>query len=81
MRDDDAQQAFSKLQLGVAERELRKATTVYPEFADAWTLLGRVHEKLSEPEQAKKDYQQALSADSRLAEPYRELAEILVPLG
>ena len=53
-----------------------KATTVYPQFADAWTLLDRVHEKLSEPDQAKKDYQQALSADARLAEPYRQLAEM-----
>ena len=51
---EDAEEAFSKLQLAVAERELTKATTAYPEFADAWTLLGRVHEKLAEPDQAKK---------------------------
>src|SRR5215472_7100153 len=39
-----AKEVFSKTQLDIAERELKKATTVYPQFAVAWTLLGRVHD-------------------------------------
>lgn len=40
-----AKEAFTRTHLDIAERELRKATTVYPQFAVAWTLLGRVHKK------------------------------------
>jgi tetratricopeptide (TPR) repeat protein len=73
---ENAQQAFAKTELDKAERELKKATNVYPRFALAWTLLGRVHDKEARLDEAKEDYLRALSADSRLIRPYRRLAEI-----
>ena len=73
---EKAKDAFSKDQLDIAERELKKATTAYPQFGLAWILLGRIHDTQARLEQAQADYWRALSADSRLARPYRRLAEI-----
>jgi len=71
---DNAQEAFAKTKLNVAELELKRATDIYPRFAIAWTLLGSVHEKQARLDQAKADYLQAMSADSRLvSKPFLNL--------
>jgi tetratricopeptide (TPR) repeat protein len=73
---EKAQRALGHAQVYIAENELRKAVAIYPHFAVAWALLGKVHEKQSRVDEAKADYVHALSADSGLTQLYYRLAEI-----
>jgi len=81
----DAKKAFEKAQneekkgkLDDAQKELDKATTIYPKYAAAWYELGRVQEQLKNEEGARKSYAQALAADSKYVGPYSQLASIAV---
>jgi len=81
----DAKKAFEKAQndqkkgkLEDAQKELEKATTIYPKYAAAWYDLGRLQEQLKNDEGAKKSYAQALAADSKYVNPYNQLASIAV---
>jgi tetratricopeptide (TPR) repeat protein len=81
MAPKDARKAFEKgreqarkKKLPEAKKELEKAVTIYPKFANAWQDLGRVLEQMDQPAEAKKAYQEALNADSKLVEPYVQLA-------
>ena len=73
---EKAQRALGRARIDIAENELRKAVGIYPHFAVAWALLGRVHEKQSRVDEANADYVRALSADSKMTQPYYCLAEI-----
>lgn len=59
-----------------AEKELTKAVQEYPKFAAAWASLGMVHQSLNQLDQAEKDYNQSVAADSQYAKPYIGLAVI-----
>jgi tetratricopeptide (TPR) repeat protein len=81
----DAKKAFEKAQndkkkdkLEDAQKELVKATTIYPKYAAAWYELGLLQEQSKNDEDAKKSYAQALAADSRYVNPYAQLAGIAV---
>src|SRR5258708_2254738 len=81
----DARHAFEKAQKELAqkktedaEKELDKAVQVYPNFAAAWSLLGEIHERQNQFEQAQKDYSQAIASDPVFVNPYFGLAAIAV---
>ena len=57
-----------------AEKELRKAVTIYPKYAAAWLELGNVQQKQDERDAARESYNQALAADSKFVSPILELA-------
>jgi tetratricopeptide (TPR) repeat protein len=59
-----------------AEKELTKAVQAYPKFAAAWALLGIVHQNLNQSDEASKDFNQSIAADSQYAKPYFGLAVI-----
>ncbi|MCZ2151577.1 MAG: tetratricopeptide repeat protein [Bryobacterales bacterium] len=81
MAPKDAKKAFDKgrdqarkKKYPEARKELEKAVTIYPRFANAWQDLGRVLENMDQPAEARKAYEQALASDGKLVEPYVQLA-------
>jgi hypothetical protein len=79
----DAKKAFEKAEGDLrknkwedAEKELTKATTIYPKYAAAWYQLGRVQEYNENADAAKSSFTQALAADSKYVNPYCALATI-----
>lgn len=79
----DAKKAFEKAEGDLkkdkwddAEKELTKATTVYPKYAAAWYQLGRVQEHDKNTDAARNSYTKALAADSKYVNPYAGLALI-----
>ena len=73
---EKAQKEVDKDNLKDAEKELTKAVQEYPKFAAAWALLGMVHQKFKQYDNAQKDYNQSIAADSQYAKPYFGLAVI-----
>lgn len=85
MAPKDAKKAFEKAQndekknkLEDAQKELEKATEIYPKYAAAWYELGRVQEHLKNDDGAKKSYANALAADAKYVNPYNQLASIAI---
>jgi tetratricopeptide repeat protein len=52
-----------------AEKYLKKAVEVYPQFAAAWTLLGDIHRQRNEFDAARTDYARAAAADPQFVNP------------
>lgn len=73
---EKAQKAVAKENLKEAEKELTKAVQEFPKFAAAWALLGMVHQNLKDLDQAMKDFNQSIAADSQYVKPYFGLATI-----
>jgi tetratricopeptide (TPR) repeat protein len=73
---EKAQKEVDKENLKDAEKELTKAVQEYPKFAAAWALLGMVHQSFKQFDDAQKDYNQSIAADSQYAKPYFGLAVI-----
>ena len=59
-----------------AEKQLRKAVEIYPQFAAAWTLLGDLHREHNDFNTARADYAQAIAADPQFVSPTYGLAVI-----
>ena len=59
-----------------AEKEFEKAVQIYPKYSTAWFELGRVKELRNDTEGARTAYAEALAADSKYINPYRQLALI-----
>jgi tetratricopeptide (TPR) repeat protein len=59
-----------------AERELTKATTIYPKYAAAWYELGVAYHQQNKVEEAKRAYEESVKADSKFVSPYERLALI-----
>ena len=57
-----------------ALKELDKAVEIYPNYAVAWSLMAEIHRLQNQFEPAKKEYAQALAADSKFLSPYFGLA-------
>ena len=57
-----------------ASKELTKAVELYPEFASAWHLLGRVRLEQQDRPAASQAFKEAKAADSEYANPYLSLA-------
>lgn len=56
-----------------AQRNLKKATQIYPGFAEAWLQLGKI-QKASDPQGAHESFSKALAADPKFVLPYEQLA-------
>jgi hypothetical protein len=52
-----------------AEKQLKKAVEIYPQFAAAWTLLGDIHRQRNEFDVARTDYARAAAADPQFVNP------------
>ncbi|MBV9608597.1 MAG: tetratricopeptide repeat protein, partial [Acidobacteria bacterium] len=74
-------EAARKGNVAEAEKQLEKATQIYPQFATAWYYLGMVHERQKEIEPAKKAYEQATAADAKYVAPYIQLAMLAAVEG
>ena len=78
----DAMRAYEKAQKikadkpAEAEKDLAKATHIYPNFAAAWTLLGDMHRQRNDFEEARAEYAQAIAADPQFVNPTYGLAMI-----
>lgn len=59
-----------------AEKSLQKAVEIYPQYAAAWTELGRLQFASHDNAGAQHSFQQAVSADPKYAKPYLWLAQI-----
>jgi tetratricopeptide (TPR) repeat protein len=51
---------------------------VYPQFAAAWNLLGDIHRENKQLDQARTDYEHAISADPQFVNPTYSLAMISI---
>lgn len=71
---DKGRDAAKKGKWNEAQKEFEKAVESYPKFANAWYELGLVHERLEHKDDARKAYQEAIAKDSKLINPYLQLA-------
>ncbi len=55
---------------------LRKATELYPEYAEAFNEIGLVHQRQNQVEEARKAFEQAIAADPKWVQSYLQLASI-----
>lgn len=69
-------EALRRNKLDEAERELRRATSLHPQFAVAWYDLGRTLRQRGQPAAAKAALLAAAQADPRYLNPYPVLAQI-----
>lgn len=56
-----------------AETQFAKATELYPKYSTAWFELGKLKESQKDAAAARKAYTQALAADPKYVNPYRQL--------
>ena len=73
---EKGQNALKKEKWDDARKEFQKAVEIYPKYAVAWAELGRVQERLNDPNEARKSFAMALEADGKLVTPYLELASM-----
>lgn len=71
---EKARDLMRKKKVAEAQKEYEKAVGIYPKYANAWAELGAVQEQLNDVEGARKSYEAALAADSKLVTPYVQLA-------
>ena len=82
---NDAKKAWSKAldqekknKMEDAQKSLEKAVTIYPQYATAWTELGRLQYLSHDNANAQHSFEQALAADPKYAKPYLGLAQLAV---
>ncbi len=59
-----------------AEKDFEKAADLYPKYSTAWFEIGKLKESQKDVEGARKAYAQALAADPKYINPYRQLVGI-----
>jgi Tfp pilus assembly protein PilF len=62
-----------KPNLKKAKEELEKATQAYPEYAEAWHLLGQTEIKMRDEDLARSSFAKSFAADPKFTPPYFEL--------
>jgi tetratricopeptide (TPR) repeat protein len=67
-----------KSNTAAAEKELEKAVSLYPKYANAWLDLGRARIQRQAEGPAREAFLNAIGADDRLVEPYVALGELAV---
>jgi tetratricopeptide (TPR) repeat protein len=82
---DAARKAFEKAsdlekknKVDEAQQSLEKAVNLYPQYAVAWSELGRLQYLKHDRAAAQHSFEQALAADSKYAKPYLWLAQMAV---
>jgi tetratricopeptide (TPR) repeat protein len=73
---EQAQEAIKRKDLDAAEKSLQKATAVYPEFAEAWFLLGWLYQQEQRNRDSQASYEQAVAIDDLFVRPYIGLADL-----
>ena len=73
---DKAREQEKKNKIVDAEKSLQKAVEIYPQYAAAWTELGRLQYTNHDTAGAQHSFQQALAADPKYAKPYLWLAQL-----
>jgi len=71
---EKALDALKKNNPDAAQDNLEKATTIYPKYAAAWLELGKILEQRDHPAEARRAYDQALTADERFLPPYERMS-------
>ena len=66
-------EALKKRNPDDAQKELKKAVEIYPNYAAAWFQLGRVHESRSHWKEAADAYRRSVAADPKYLYPYERL--------
>lgn len=61
-----------------AKALLMEAVELHPDYAAAWTMLGRTLVRLEEKEESRQAFERAIQADPAYVAPYRPLVRILV---
>jgi tetratricopeptide (TPR) repeat protein len=74
-------QAERKGKLADAHKYFEKAVEIYPSSANAWFELGKVLQKQSQKDAARKAYTQATTVDTRFLPPYLSLASLAFETG
>jgi tetratricopeptide (TPR) repeat protein len=69
-----AQKALQKSNLAEGEKNLVAAVEIYPDYAAAWVLLGRIYQQQERNEEARKAYSAAIAADDKYVNSYIGLA-------
>ena len=59
-----------------AQKDFLRAVEIYPKYAAAWVDLGRIQERLNDPQGARQSFAKALEADGKLVTPYLALATL-----
>ncbi len=67
-------EAVSKHKPEEAEKYFEKAVELYPKYSVAWFETGKVYEQSGRAEDARKAYQQAISAEPKFIQPQERLA-------
>jgi tetratricopeptide (TPR) repeat protein len=65
-----------KPNLKKAKGELQKATKAYPEYAEAWHLLGKTGIRMQDEDLARSSFANSFAADPKFTPPYFELIYI-----
>ncbi len=73
-----AQNAFRKQRLDEAEKHLKTAIKLYPQYAAAWVGLGEVYQAGQRFAEAREAFQRAIAADDRYVNPYISIARIAI---
>jgi Flp pilus assembly protein TadD len=75
---DKGRELLKKKKDAEAGKEFEKAVEIYPKYATAWFDLGVIRERQNDADGALKAYSQALAADPKYLNPYRQLAGIYI---
>ncbi len=80
----DAQKAMEKARASIEKKksdqarpQLEKAVEIYPEYAEAWFELGRIHQGARDLTRARDAYERSIKADPKYVKPYMQLAGVL----
>lgn len=73
---DEACSAMKNQQLPSAEKHLRTATKIYPQYVAGWVMLGQILETRQKTAEARNDCSRASTADPKYLPAYLCLAEI-----
>jgi tetratricopeptide (TPR) repeat protein len=68
--------AKQKVNYSKVAKHLTKATDIYPQYAEAWQLLGEVQLLQGDEANARECFQQALTADPQFVTPHLVLGEL-----
>ncbi|HSS95475.1 MAG TPA: tetratricopeptide repeat protein [Terriglobales bacterium] len=71
-----AREQMEKKKPDEARKSLQKAVEIYPQYAAAWSELGRLQYQGRDRAAAQHSFEQALAADPKYAKPYLWLAQI-----
>jgi tetratricopeptide (TPR) repeat protein len=69
-------QAAAKKNPDEAQKDFETAVATYPKYAAAWFALGQIDEQRDHTEEARKAYDQSITADSKFVPPYERLSFI-----